>query len=144
MDTIPSTLKDARKSWGEGDVKQEEEEEDKKKTEGHESKHRMKETGDNIIGQITHSSSSKQLVTLAKTSTPGTLPSVTLEGGGGQEARERSKGETYVSVHQLAVVLHLVGAVLVRDVALLCVLVNVGGQLLPLDTAGERTTSTDS
>lgn len=38
-------MKDARKSWGGGDVKQE------KKIEGNESKHRMKETGDSIIGQ---------------------------------------------------------------------------------------------
>lgn len=47
MDTIPSTLKDARKSWGEGDVTRE------KKTEGDESKHRVKETGDSIIAPIT-------------------------------------------------------------------------------------------
>lgn len=49
---------------------------------------------------------------------------------------EKIKGETYVSVHQLAVVLHLVSAVLVGDVALLGVLVNVGRQFLPLVVGG--------
>lgn len=39
---------------------------------------------------------------------------------------------TYVSVHQLAVVLHLIGTVLIRHVSLLCVLVDIRRQLLAL------------
>lgn len=45
---------------------------------------------------------------------------------------ERRKRRTYVSVHQLAVVLHFIGAVLVGHVPLLGVLVDVRRKFLPL------------
>lgn len=45
---------------------------------------------------------------------------------------------TYISVHQLAVVFHLIGAVLVWHVTLLCILVNVWGQFLTLKNAKYR------
>lgn len=128
-------MKDARKSWGEGDVRQE------KKTEGSESKHRMKETGDSIIGQITEA---RQELTARDIQQPGTGCKISLidstpglcRASGAWRRREKIRGETYVSVHQLAVVLHLVSAVLVGDVALLGVLVNVGRQFLPLVVVG--------
>jgi len=48
------------------------------------------------------------------------------------QGEERTKQGTYVSVHQLAVVVHLVGAVLVGDVSLLGVHVDARGKFLPL------------
>lgn len=46
--------------------------------------------------------------------------------------KHADKQGTYISVHQLAVILHLVSAVLIRHVALLCILVDVWRQFLPL------------
>lgn len=48
------------------------------------------------------------------------------------EVEEKTKQGTYISVHQLAVVLHLISAVLVRHVSLFGVLIDVGRQFLPL------------
>lgn len=48
------------------------------------------------------------------------------------EVDEETKQGTYISVHQLAVIFHLISTVLVRHVSLFCILVDVGRQFLPL------------
>lgn len=46
--------------------------------------------------------------------------------------KRSNKQDTYISVHQLAVVLHFVSAVLIGHVSLFCVLVDVGRKFLSL------------
>lgn len=101
----------------------------------------MTESEDSIIGQITRARQQLAAGHISSQSGAGCKISLAASTGGRcrvSDTEKRSKDQTYVSVHQLAVVLHLVSAVLVGDVSLLGVLVNVGGQLLPL-VGGEKT-----
>lgn len=108
----------------------------------------MKETEDNIIGQITRAgqelttydnnnqeqdakSENYQLDTRTQSLTLLGVRYVENLKKKGQE-KKKTKQDTYVSIHQLAIVLHFISAVLIRNVSLLCILIDVGGQFLAL------------
>lgn len=108
-------------------------------------RHRMKETEDSIIGQITRAgqelttydnnnqeqdAKSESHLLDTRTQSP-TLLSVRYEEKL-KKKKKKTKEDTYVSIHQLAIVLHFISAVLVRNVSLFCVLIDVGGQFLAL------------
>lgn len=106
-------------------------------------RHRMKETEDSIIGQITRAR--QELTTYdinnqeqdAKSEShllDTRTQSLTLLGVRYVEKlkKKKTKEATYVSIHQLAVVLHFISAVLIRNVSLFCILIDVGGQFLAL------------
>lgn len=121
FNTIPSTLKEARNSWREGTNR-------KKRRAGHENKQPQTKTKTKTTAWTAlHPSSLPLTLNMTHTHTLLTfhLLHTTLT------ERKWSTG-TYISVHQLAVILHLISAVLVRHVALLCVLVDVCRQFLPL------------